>query len=158
MDFSRELEQKVKEAIGAVPEAVASTAKRYFLERFSEKAFDGEPWQPWSKRYKPGRGTLLVQSGALRKSIDIEEVGARRVVITAGGDRVPYARAHNEGFSGSVVVRTHERVSRKGKPYVVKQHTRKMLMPRRRFMGESRELELLIRKDLEQLFKNVMER
>lgn len=43
MDFSKELEQRVKEAIEAVPEAVASTAKRYFLERFSEKAFDGEP-------------------------------------------------------------------------------------------------------------------
>ena len=34
MDFSKELEQRVKEAIEAVPEAVASTAKRYFLERF----------------------------------------------------------------------------------------------------------------------------
>ena len=53
MDFSKELEQRVKEAIEAVPEAVASTAKRYFLERFSEKAFDGEPWKPWGKRYKP---------------------------------------------------------------------------------------------------------
>lgn len=78
--------------------------------------------------------------------------------ITAGGDRVPYARAHNEGFSGSVVVRSHERVSKKGKPYVVKQHTRKMLVPRRRFMGESHELETLIKKDVEQLFKNTMER
>mgnify|MGYP000171342129 CR=1 FL=1 len=86
------------------------------------------------------------------------EISARRVVITAGGDRVPYARAHNEGFSGSVVVRSHERVSRKGKPYVVKQHARKMLIPRRRFMGESRELETLIKKDVEQLFKNAMER
>lgn len=158
MDFSKELEQRVKEAIEAVPEAVASTAKRYFLERFSEKAFDGEPWKPWGKRYKPGRGTLLVQSGALRKSIDVDEISARRVVITAGGDRVPYARAHNEGFSGSVVVRSHERVSKKGKPYVVKQHTRKMLVPRRRFMGESHELETLIKKDVEQLFKNTMER
>ena len=155
MDFSKELEQRVKEAIEAVPEAVASTAKRYFLERFSEKAFDGEPWKPWGKRY---RGTLLVQSGALRKSIDVDEISARRVVITAGGDRVPYARAHNEGFSGSVVVRSHERVSKKGKPYVVKQHTRKMLVPRRRFMGESHELETLIKKDVEQLFKNTMER
>ena len=158
MDFSKELEQRVKEAIEAVPEAVASTAKRYFLERFSEKAFDGEPWKPCGKRYKPGKGTLLVQSGSLRKSIDVDEINARKVVITAGGDRVPYARAHNEGFSGSVVVRSHERVSKKGKPYVVKQHTRKMLVPRRRFMGESHELETLIKKDVEQLFKNTMER
>ena len=96
MDFSKELEQKVKEAIEAVPEAVASTAKRYFLERFSEKAFDGEPWQTWSKRYRPGRGTLLVQSGALRKSIDIDEISARRVVITAGGDRVILHKRYGE--------------------------------------------------------------
>lgn len=36
MDFGKELEQRVKEAMEAVPEVVASTAKRYFLERFSE--------------------------------------------------------------------------------------------------------------------------
>ena len=36
---------------------------------------------------------------------------------------------------------------------MVKQHTRKMLVPRRRFMGESHELETLIKKDVEQLFK-----
>ena len=96
MDFSKELEQRVKEAIEAVPEAVASTAKRYFLERFSEKAFDGEPWKPWGKRYKPGKGTLLVQSGALRKSIDVDEINARRwslpPVVTGCLMHVPITR------------------------------------------------------------------
>lgn len=157
MDFGKELEQRVKEAMEAVPEVVASTAKRYFLERFSEKSFDGEPWPPWSKRYRPGRGTLLVQSGALRKSIDIDGISARKVVITAGGDRVPYARVHNEEFSGSVVVPSHSRTGRKGKQYVVKRHTRKALIPRRQFLGESRELNRILKKDIGQLFKNIME-
>ena len=56
MDFGKELEQRVKEAMEAVPEVVASTAKRYFLERFSEKSFDGEPWPPWSKKIQARKG------------------------------------------------------------------------------------------------------
>ena len=40
MDFSKELEQKVKEAIEAVPEAVASTAKRYFCLLYTSDAAD----------------------------------------------------------------------------------------------------------------------
>lgn len=40
MDISKELKQKVKEAIAAVVDAIASTAQKYFFERFSEKEFD----------------------------------------------------------------------------------------------------------------------
>ena len=156
MDFTKELKQKIKEAMDDIPATVASTAQKYFIERFSEKEFDGTPWPVWSKKYQPGRGTLMVQSGRLRKSIEIDEVSARRVVITAGNDEVLYAKAHNEGFSGSVVVKTHERTSKKGKVYVVKQHNRKMLLPQRRFLGESRELDTLIKRDIENIFKTIM--
>ena len=93
----------------------------------------------------------------MRKSIDIDGISARKVAITAGGDRVPYARAHNEEFSGSVVVPSHSRTGRKGKQYVVKQHTRKALIPRRQFLGESRELNRILKKDIGLLFKNIME-
>lgn len=157
MNFNKELEQRVKEAIAAVPDAVATTAKKYFIERFEKKEFDGTPWDTWGPNYHPKRGTLLVQSGRLRKSIDIEEVRTHKVVITAGNDEVLYAKVHNEGFSGSVVVPSHHRTSKKGKQYVVKKHTRKMAIVQRRFLGESRELNHILKKDIEQLFKTVMD-
>ena len=58
MDFSKELEQRVKEAIEAVPEAVASTAKRYFLERL-EKALTGNHGSHGVKDTSPERGHCL---------------------------------------------------------------------------------------------------
>lgn len=157
MDFRKELKQKVKEAMDSVPGIVASTAQGYFTERFSKKEFDGTPWPAWGKNYHPRRGTLLVQSGALRKSIEVDEINPRRVVITAGNDEVLYAKVHNEGFSGSVVVPEHKRTSKKSKQYVVKQHTRKTLIPQRQFIGESQELNNILKKDIEQLFKTIIE-
>lgn len=157
MDFTKELKQKVKEAMDSVPGIIASTAQGYFIERFSKKEFDGTPWPAWGKNYHPGRGTLLVQSGALRKSIEVDEISDRRVVITAGNDEVLYAKVHNEGFSGSVVVPEHKRTSKKGKEYKVKKHTRKALVPQRQFLGESRELNQLLEKEIEQIFKTILE-
>lgn len=157
MDISKELKQKVKEAMEAVPDLVAELAVDYFKERFRYKEFDGTPWPGPGNGYKRTNGSLLVDTGHLLNSIRPTEVSAHKVVISAGNQNVLYARAHNEGFSGSVVVKTHERTSKKGKQYVVKQHTRKAFLPQRQFMGESRELNTLLKKDIEQLFKTVIE-
>ena len=107
--------------------------------------------------YKRANGSLLVDSGHLLNSIRPAEVSARKVVISAGNDDVLYAKVHNEGFSGSVVVKAHDRTGKKGRQYVVKQHTRKALIPQRQFMGESRELNNILKKDIEQLFKSIIE-
>ena len=158
MDFNKELEQRIKAAIAAVPDAVAPTAQKYFIERFTDKEFDGSPCPDFAPTYKHRtNGSLMVDSGRLRKSIEIDEVTARKVVITAGNDTVLYAKAHNEGFSGSVVVPAHKRTSKKGKIYEVKQHTRKVFLPQRQFLGESRELNELLEKDIKQLFKTIID-
>lgn len=157
MSFNQELEQKVKEAINAVPDLVAEQAVDYFKERFRYKEFDGKPWPGPGKGYKRTNGSLLVDTGHLLDSIRPAEVSARKVVISAGNDKVLYAKVHNEGFSGSVVVPEHKRTSRKGKEYGVKKHTRKALVPRRQFLGESRELDNILRKDIGQLFKTILE-
>lgn len=157
MDVSKELRQKVNEAMNAVPDLVAELAVDYFKERFRYKEFDGKGWPEPGRGYKRSNGSLLVDSGHLLNSIRPAEVSPGKVVISAGNDNVLYAKVHNEGFSGSVVVKTHDRTSKKDKQYVVKQHTRKALIPQRQFMGESRELNNILKKDIEQLFKTIIE-
>ena len=157
MDISKELRLKVNEAMNAVPDLVAELAVDYFKERFRYKEFDGKEWPEPGRGYKRSNGSLLVDSGHLLNSIRPAEISTDKVVISAGNDNVLYAKVHNEGFSGSVVVKTHDRTSKKGKQYVVKQHTRKALIPQRQFMGESRELNIIFKKDIEQLFKTIIE-
>lgn len=157
MDISKELRLKVNEAMNAVPDLVAELAVDYFKERFRYKEFDGKEWPEPGRGYKRSNGSLLVDSGHLLNSIRPAEISTDKVVISAGNDNVLYAKVHNEGFSGSVVVKTHDRTSKKGKQYVVKQHTRKALIPQRQFMGESRELNIILKKDIEQLFKTIIE-
>ena len=79
-----------------------------------------------------------------------------KVVIGAGNSKVKYAKAHNEGFSGSVVVKSFRRIGKNGKIHNVRSHTRKMDIPRRQFMGRCAELEEILRKETERLFRNVM--
>ena len=157
MDISKELRLMVNEAMNAVPDLVAELAVDYFKERFRYKEFDGKEWPGPGRGYKRSNGSLLVDSGHLLNSIRPAEISTDKVVISAGNDNVLYAKVHNEGFSGSVVVKTHDRTSKKGKQYVVKQHTRKALIPQRQFMGESRELNIILKKDIEQLFKTIIE-
>lgn len=131
---------------------VAETATAYYKESFRRKAFDGKQWKP-AKRAKR-KGSLLVASSAMMHSIRPSEVSPQRVVISAGGDKVTYAQAHNEGFVGNVNIPAHDRRVKppkskgKGKGKAgksvtiqhVRPHQRMMRLPRRRFMGNSREL------------------
>lgn len=161
MSFKQDLEQRVKEAMNAIPDLVAELAVDYFKERFSYKEFDGKSWPDFSPNYKHRtNGSLMIDSAKLMNSVRPTRVERNVVEVTAGYEekgKVDYARPHNEGFSGSVVVPSHSRTSKKGKQYVVKQHTRKALIPQRQFLGESRELNRILKKDIEQLFKTIME-
>lgn len=147
----------MNEAMNTVPDLVAELAVDYFKERFRYKEFDGKGWPAPGRGYRRTNGSLLVDTGHLLNSIRPAEVSMHKVVISAGNDNVLYAKVHNEGFAGSVVVKAHDRTSKKGKQYVVKQHTRKALIPQRQFMGESRELNSILKKDIEQLFKTILE-
>ena len=117
---------------------VAETATEYFKGRFRDKAYDGRPWR---RTAKP-TGSTLVESGNLMNSIRPSEVSESRVVISAGNDKVPYARVHNEG--GIQYVRPHHRTSSKGKRYQVRGYSYKAW--RRQFMGDAKELMDLLEK------------
>lgn len=117
---------------------VAETATEYYKERFREKEFDGNPWPP--AKVSKRRGSLLVDSGSLLNSIRPAYVARDGVIISAGNLKVDYAKAHNEGFVGNVVVPAHTRRTRRGENVSVRQHSRGVNIPRRQFMGESAEL------------------
>lgn len=68
---------------------------------------------------------------------------------------MPYARVHNEGFTGSVVVPAHNRRTKKGKTVQVKAHKRMMRIPRRQFLGACHELERILKRKAEALFKSI---
>lgn len=157
-DISIELERLSEDMLRDSAEIIAATAQEYYRDSFRRKGFDGEAWQP--TRHAHRRGSLLVKSGALANSIRIVEVSPQRVVIAAGGDKVGYAQAHNEGFRGKVAVPEHQRrlkprplvqqaeTKPRKKEVVVHAHTRAMNLPQRQFMGEARELNELIRNRL----------
>lgn len=131
--FSRLPEQM----LGDVAEIIAATATEHYRENFNRQGFDGDPWEPL--RTPKTRGGILVSSGALANSILPLEVSARRVVISAGNQRVPYARVHNEGADTTITVPTFtRRGGRHGKSTQVRAHQRRMRIPRRQFMGASR--------------------
>lgn len=152
-DITIQLEQITQDILQDSVEIIAATAQEYYRESFRRKGFDGVPWKP--AQNASGKGSLLVKSGALANSIRIAEVSPRRVVLAAGGDKVSYAQAHNEGYSGSIQIPEHIRkkpkslVSGTGKTEVtVRAHNRQLRIPRRQFMGQANELNELIRKRL----------
>jgi phage gpG-like protein len=81
---------------------IAEEATAFFKERFTTKEWDGEPWQETKVPIK--RGTLMVRSSALMNSIKPKTVTSERVIISGGSDKVPYAKAHNEGETISIPI------------------------------------------------------
>ncbi len=78
-----------------VPNIIAETANEFFKQRFTTKEWDGEPWP--ETKVPVSRGTLMVRSGALVNSIKPASVTESQVIISAGSEKVQYAKAHNEG-------------------------------------------------------------
>ena len=138
------LPDKILDRVSSI---VAETATEYYKRRFTEKAFDGNPWAP--PRIPKKTGSLLIDSGKLLNSIRPAYVGRDKVVISAGNDQVDYAKVHNEGYAGSVVVPAHVRRTRKYGDVNVKEHTRQANIPQRQFMGKSDELAAEIHKRIE---------
>lgn len=153
-----------------LPSKVGTLAVNFTKQRFREQSWIDTATEPWRRR-RPGakrnRGrALLVNTGRLRRGNRIIKVGPLSVTI---GNDVPYAAAHNYGFNGVVSIPAHTRKkTKKGTPrkktvvsvigeIPVKAHTRKMNMPRRRFMGRSmylnNQIGRLITAEINKIFK-----
>lgn len=156
-----------------VPVIVSEVATEYFKQRFTTKEWNGEPW-PDTKR--PVRnGSLMVRSGALMASIKPHEISRERVTISAGSEKVPYAKIHNEGGAikhpggtpyfvigkkeeeKSILWTSKEKATawaaKHGRSLpVTKQHD--IIMPKRQFMGMTDDLVDEIIKTLEEALNN----
>lgn len=152
----KELEDYLRTMPGELMEeaadVVAETATEYFKETFRKKAFDGNPWTP-AKTAKR-RGSLLIDSGAMMNSIRPLVISPGRVVIAAGNQKVTYAKAHNEGYDGTVQVPAHNRRTKKGIT-PVKAHSRTAHVIQRQFLGDSGELNREIKQRIENYIKNL---
>lgn len=125
----------------------------FIKQRFIDKNWINKNRRAWAPRKRRDRGSLMVRTGRLKRSI-------RKYANGAVGTDVPYAEIHNTGgrirktvevkaFTRKRTARaTSERTGRKLKKRVdsgtsqVRAHSRKMnlKLPKRQFMGESQVL------------------
>ncbi len=106
-----------------------------FKDNFRAQGFFGDKWVATkvSKTNRRGKGSILIVTGAMRRSIR-SMVRGMAVVFTS---HLPYTALHNEGGNFAVTVRAHSRTNRKtGNTYTVRSHSRQMNMPQRRFIGD----------------------
>lgn len=145
----------VNRTITRIPHKAAALAVKFSKERFRKKNWLDASEHPW-KKTKKRKGSTLIKSGRLKRSIRQIHVGADYAII---GTDVPYARAHNdEGiFEGKETVRTHAVKAHKRKAHIragkrikagtvrahiVKSHKRrfKRTFVQRKFIGQSQHL------------------
>lgn len=93
-----------------LPKQVARIAEDHFLKAFKEEGFTDKSYDPWQARARKTRAdrrtgrrrAILVQSGALRRSIRVGRATWNRIEVGSYG--IPYAKYHNQG-EGKLPVR-----------------------------------------------------
>ncbi|MGG7468693.1 phage virion morphogenesis protein [Chryseobacterium arthrosphaerae] len=139
---------------------VGVIAVNFSKERFVQKNWINRTREPWQPRKRQARGSILVRSARLKRSIRKISQGNYYVYI---GTDVPYAQIHNEGgqINKTVNVKAFTRQTsgnrtrnRRGTQNV-RAHTRRMniRMPKRQFLGDSavlnRRIERFISRELD---------
>ena len=160
------MKDEMRKTILALPKKVGAEAVNFALGNFRRQGFLGYTLQPWQPRKSGKGGAILVRSGRGRRSIRIMQSSQDTVVI---GSNLPYMKAHNEGFRGTVQVKGYDRIltskvkmgsgrfTKTGKERMktvsqqtgtahVKGHTRKMNLPKRPFLADSPYLEANIKR------------
>lgn len=162
-----------------LPIVVSNLAMNEFKGNFRRQGLrtDGQSVDKWKKRKgKKNKRPILTKSGRLKRSFKIKpSLGLAKVVNNA-----PYAKAHNEGFKGTVKVKKHTRAGMKksqegtgvfsiktkkekmrgvkkatGKNHKVKSHSRKMDLPARPFMKTTKALIADIDKKIDERLKKI---
>lgn len=133
------------------PTKAGNTALRFINGNFRAQGFQGTTFKKW-KATKRG-GTILVKTGKLR-SANYFTTQHGQVTLK---NNMPYAKVHNEGFKGTVSVKSHTRnkysktkvgtgkftktgkertktMTMKTGSNTVKSHSRKMDIPARQFV------------------------
>jgi len=146
-EFVKQLEGIVSEldeyARNEAPRLIGKIAVDHFTENFQKEGFVNGGLQKWqevkrrenpSKKY-PSDATRLIltgRSGALGRSLEKQETANEVTIFST----LPYAAAHNEGTSNAG-------------------RSRSVTIPQRQFMGESKELDELIIKEINRKLKSL---
>lgn len=142
-----------------IPKA-AIVAVNFSKERFVQKNWVDRTRERWEPRKRKDRGSLMVKTARLKRSIRKIRIGRTYFII---GTDVPYAQAHNDGITinKTVTVKQHQRAVRAGRNprnVIVKTHQRKMerTFKKRQFIGESAVLMRRIERTLENDIKEAL--
>ena len=105
------IEQQIKDfkkMKNAVPKRIGNIALNHFLDSWENEAFSDRSTgdNPWKKREKMTKADirtgknrkLLIQSGALIRSMKVRSASWSRVVVGSYG--IIYASRHNQGLKG----------------------------------------------------------
>lgn len=87
------------------PGMVIAKTLRFIDGNFRAQGWQGASFQRWPAISRKG-GTILVKTGALRRSMNYNSAGPGAVRFYSN---VPYSGVHNRGFYGSVRVKAHTR-------------------------------------------------
>lgn len=152
------LAAKLQKAVLQLPTILANHAVNVTKDNFAKQGFQNQSLEAWKPRAinavrNKGRA-LLVDTGRLKRSIRVLSVSGLKATYGSAG--VPYAAAHNNGFKGTVNVKSHKRniigtikvsTGKSDQPFkkkqtitgvgTVKAYQRNMNLPRRRFLGYS---------------------
>lgn len=123
----QQLQDEIKSALSALPLRIANLGQKHFKKNFDEGGWEG---QKWVQRKDRSNHPLLQKTRKLYRSI-AKEARANRIRVFVSAPANVYGPVHNEGFRGTVTVR-----SRKGNTF-----QRRMNIPKRKFIGPSAKLD-----------------
>lgn len=152
-----------KQIMDDMPRLIGNAALSMVNQNFRDAGWrDGglKPWKKTKRQMGKGKGSQYLPLHSSRehlsRSTQYKKTGPGEVTIS---NPVPYASVHNDGFEGNVNVKAHKRTISKGKnkgnKYSVRAFSRRMYIPQRQFMGESRELNEKIENIIRNTFKNI---
>ena len=152
-----------KQIMDDMPRLIGNAAVSMVNQNFRDAGWrDGglKPWKKTKRQMSKGKGSQYLPLHSSRehlsRSTQYKKTGPGEVTIS---NPVPYASVHNDGFEGNVNVKAHKRTISKGKnkgdKYSVRAFSRRMYIPQRQFMGESRELNEKIENIIRNTFKNI---
>lgn len=142
-------DQIVREVNSNLPRRIGNAAVNMTNRNFRDAGWRDGGLKPWkTTRRQQGKGKdsqylpLHSRREHLSRSTQYKVTGPGEVTVS---NPVPYAWVHNYGFDGTVRVGAHKRkILKKGRKrarrYAVRAYSRHMRIPRRQFMGRSREL------------------
>lgn len=111
----------------SLPPKLAIIMKRHFAKSFRSGGFVDETFNPWkARKIKDSGRAILVKSSALRLSLRVRSASFKRIRVGSYG--IKYARRHNRGLAG---------------------------MPKRQFIGPSKQMTKKIKKLLQRELKSL---